>query len=91
MGKKVKVTTKCGETFFYNHNQEVDTVEIVENKKGQDLVDADDFFIFATYGLGVEQGYYIEKKGAHFSLFNSDGDEIGFVGLKYSKDARVDR
>jgi len=30
MGKKVKVTTKCGGEFFYNHDQEVETVEIVE-------------------------------------------------------------
>ena len=30
MGKKVKVVTKCGETFFYDHDQEVETVEIVE-------------------------------------------------------------
>ena len=30
MGKKVRVTTKCGEEFFYDHDQEVDTVEIVE-------------------------------------------------------------
>jgi len=30
MGKKVKVTTKCGGEFFYDHDQEVDTVEIVE-------------------------------------------------------------
>lgn len=30
MGKKVRVTTKCGEEFFYDHDQEVETVEIVE-------------------------------------------------------------
>lgn len=30
MGKKVKVTTKCGETFYYDHDQEVDSVEIIK-------------------------------------------------------------
>lgn len=30
MGKKVKATTKCGETFTYDHDQEVKTVEILE-------------------------------------------------------------
>lgn len=49
MGKKVKVTTKCGEEFFYDHNQEVETVEVVEDqpqfrkmnlyKKIQELMD----------------------------------------------------
>jgi len=92
MGKKVKVTTKCGGEFFYNHDQEVETVEIVEEKqRGMDLVDADGIFIFAIERYGDENGYYLEKKGGHFSLFNSSGDEIGFVGRRYGDDARLKR
>ena len=33
MGKQVKVVTKCGEESFYDFDQEVDTVEIVEKSK----------------------------------------------------------
>lgn len=33
MGKKVKVTTKCGEVHTYEYDQEVETVEIIEREK----------------------------------------------------------
>jgi len=90
MGKKVKVTTKCGGEFFYDHDQEVETVEIIEEgQRGKSLSDVDDRFIFAIEDYGDEKGYYIEKKGAHFSLFNSNGDEIGFIGRKYGDHARL--
>ena len=31
MGKRVRVLTKCGEESFYDFDQEVDTVEIIES------------------------------------------------------------
>jgi len=33
MGKRVKVVTKCGETFTYDHDQEVDTVEVIDARE----------------------------------------------------------
>ena len=43
MGKKVKVTTRCGEIHHYEYGQEVETVEIVEEKsRFRDLALLDD-------------------------------------------------
>ena len=89
MGKRVRVVTKCGETFTYDHDQEVETVEIVETNKGADLVDSDNDYIFAMEPSSVEKGYYIEKFGSVFRVVDSDGDEVGFIGRKYGNSARL--
>ena len=74
MGRKVKVTTKCGETFFYDHDQEVDTVEIVE-KKTYELQDTLNH---------IKELYYnnvCPKVGCDKCAFNIDEYTCAFVRI----------
>ena len=90
---KVKVTTKCGEVHFFEVDQEVDTVEIVEEKtRGEDVEDANGAYIFATIGAGRRDGYYFERHCpplGNIYLYNRKGEEIGFIGSEYSRKAEV--
>lgn len=77
MGKKVKVTTKCGETFYYDHDQEVDTVEIVEGTRYRLEEQEDHWHIMTETGL-IAANIYFDDGCEITTLSNGGGDKIVF-------------
>jgi len=58
MGNRVKVTTKCGEEFFHDYDQEIESVEVVKETRmiGTSLpVLAKAFQAMSEYGVHLER------------------------------------
>lgn len=74
MGKRVKVTTRCGEEHVYQYEQEVETVEIVE-KKNYELQGRMDHII-ELYGKGCS---HVDCDDCAFHI---DADNCAFVKVR---------
>ena len=82
MGKVVKVVTKCGEEHVYKYAQEVETVEIVEEKKGYRL----NFNGERVVHMYVSEGYYLQWDGSNnYDIMSPEGILIGFLDEQFSK------
>lgn len=79
MGKKIKVVTKCGEVSFHDFDQDVDTVEIIEEpnpKRGTYL----DNKTHGGWTVSTEEGYYItDDDGSYFYIRNKNGDSVASI------------
>ena len=69
---KVKVVTKCGKEHFFEVDQEVDTVEIVEERQ-RHILNHDKHF------MTVNHPYYLKRGNQFISIFDKDGCEIGWI------------
>ena len=82
MGKRVKVTTKCGETFTYDHDQEVEKAEIVEAKKEVNILFAPNGGVLANLWSG--NGWkFIEDGCESYDIVSPEGIKIGYIYKAY--------
>ena len=91
MGKKVKVTTKCGDEHFYDFDQEVESVEIIKPPKvakGHVLNAKDGTTLMAFW---YYNNYSFIKTDSGYDMLDPKGEKIGYVyechvgGIYYCK------